>query len=129
MTGPSARPVPGPRPAFAGPGAGAGRVTRTVVYDSAHLRVRVRGGEVLWFVRDLGAALGFAPLPATGDGLAQVLVPTAELWPLMAAVGYEPDAQFTAWAEELARSLTRPQATAAALRAIADAPPRTPTPS
>ncbi len=28
------------------------------LYDSAPIRVRVRGGEIVWFMRDVAAALG-----------------------------------------------------------------------
>jgi hypothetical protein len=69
--------------------------------------VRVQEGELLWFVRDLGPAIGFRPPLTVGSAVPRVLVATQGLWPLMEAVGYRPPEPFTAWAEDLARRLTR----------------------
>ncbi|MFI1225880.1 MULTISPECIES: hypothetical protein [unclassified Streptomyces] len=92
--------------------------TITVVYDSAHLRVRVHEGDVQWFVRDIALALGFQhPLPA-GDATPQVLVNTTQLWALMAHATFCPPQAFTAWATGLARTLPL-QTTAASAHAQA----------
>lgn len=115
QSSPSARRVP---PAG---GASGRRRTATVRFGSAHLRVRVKDSQVLWFVRDLGSAVGFRP-PPKGSAVPQVLMATAELWSLMAASGYQPPAAFTAWAAEVVQQLTRPRA-AVALRAVAAASP------
>ncbi|MEW1760406.1 hypothetical protein AB0393_28330 [Streptomyces cyaneofuscatus] len=94
------RPAPGRR--RGGPGR-----TMTVLYDSAHLRVRVRGEDVVWFVRDVAAALGIR-LPLTpGSEVPPVLVTTAELDARLAAAGVCPPRAFTAWAQDLARQLPR----------------------
>jgi hypothetical protein len=107
-------PVPAQRRAPDGPRRGGRRrTTTTVVYDSAHLRVRVRGGDVLWFVRDVAPALGFR-LPLTpGNAVPQVLVTTDELCSVMTAAGFCPPAAFTAWATDLAHRLPRHGSTAA----------------
>ncbi|MDX3694884.1 hypothetical protein PV726_32025 [Streptomyces europaeiscabiei] len=77
------------------------RTTTRVRYDTAHIRVRRSGRDLLWFVRDLGPAIGFrAPL---APGCAErVLVPTAALWRLMDAAGYRPSEDFRIWAGRLA---------------------------
>ncbi|MFG2210552.1 hypothetical protein [Streptomyces sp. NPDC048638] len=95
--------VPRPRP----PSTGRRRAgsTRTVVYDSAHLRVRLRDDQLVWFVRDVAGALGFrAPLTA-GSDIPQVLMTTAELTTLMTTVGFCPPDAFTTWAAGLDRQL------------------------
>ncbi|MFE0373601.1 BRO-N domain-containing protein [Streptomyces tendae] len=101
--------VPAPRPAPAGRKPDARNRTTTVVYDSAHLRVRVRDGEVLWFVRDIARALGFRPPLTPGAAGPQVLLTTAELGSVMAAAGFRPPAAFTGWAAELALRLPCPE--------------------
>ncbi|MCX4826551.1 hypothetical protein OG883_43725 [Streptomyces sp. NBC_01142] len=106
------RPAPAPtarRAPAAGPRRGGQpRTTTTVVYDCAHLRVRAREGDVLWFVRDVAAALGFR-LPLTpGAAVPQVLVTTDELRAVMTAAGFRPPAAFTAWVAELPHRLPRP---------------------
>ncbi|MET9779278.1 hypothetical protein ABZ023_34400 [Streptomyces sp. NPDC006367] len=112
------RPIPAAarRTAAAGPGRSGRPRTITVVYESAHLRVRVSGGAVLWFVRDVAAALGFR-LPLTPGGAApQVLVTTAELCTVMAAGGFSPPVAFTAWAAQLPHRLPGPGASPASRR-------------
>lgn len=93
----------------AGPGRGRGGRPRTttVVHDCAHLRVRASGADVLWFVRDVAAALGFRPPLTPGDAAPRALVTTEELTSLMAAAGFRPPADFTAWAAQLPHRLTR----------------------
>ena len=100
------RPAPIPT-APDGPRRGGRRRTTTFVYESAHLRVRVCGDDVQWFVRDVALALGFR-LPLTlGAAVPQVLVTTAELSSVMAAAGFCPPPAFTAWAADRARRLPR----------------------
>ncbi|MFE7485067.1 hypothetical protein [Streptomyces sp. NPDC057552] len=95
------------RAAAARPGHGRRRSSTTVVYDCAHLRVRASGAAVVWFVRDVAAALGFR-LPLTPSSAApQVLVTTEELHVLMAAASFRPPADFTAWAAQLPHRLPR----------------------
>ncbi|MFB8406548.1 hypothetical protein [Streptomyces sp. NPDC055912] len=89
-------------------------------FGSAHLRVRVKDGQVLWFVRDVGSAVSFRP-PPTASAVPKVLMATAELWSLMAASGYQPPVAFSAWAAEVVQQLVRPRTVA--LRAVAAAPP------
>lgn len=72
--------------------------------------MRVQDGEVLWFVRDLGPAIGFRPPLTVGFAHPRVLVATHGLWPLMEAAGYRPPEAFPAWAEDLADRLTRSRA-------------------
>ncbi|WP_329020499.1 hypothetical protein [Streptomyces sp. NBC_01601] len=99
-------PIPGGRRAPDGPRHGGPRRTTTLVYDSAHLRVRA-GDDVLWFVRDVARALGFR-LPLTpGAAIPQVLMTTAELASVMTAAGFVPPTAFTAWAADHADHLPR----------------------
>ncbi|MFI1312825.1 hypothetical protein ACH4TS_22175 [Streptomyces albidoflavus] len=98
------------RAAAARPGRGGRPSTTTVIYDCAHLRVRASGADVLWFVRDVAAALRFRlPLTPSSTG-PQVLVTTEELHALMAAAGFRPPADFTAWAAQLPHRLPRSNA-------------------
>ncbi|WP_331746442.1 hypothetical protein OG923_33350 (plasmid) [Streptomyces halstedii] len=63
--------------------------------------MRASGADVLWFVRDVAAALGFR-LPLTPSSAApQVLVTTEVLHALMAAAGFRPPADFIAGAAQL----------------------------
>lgn len=106
------RPTPATaRRAAAQPGRGGRPSTTTVIYDCAHLRVRASGTDVLWFARDVAAALGFR-LPLTpGSAAPRVLVTTEELHSLMAAAGFRPPADFTAWAAQMPHRLPRPNTT------------------
>ncbi|WP_331752905.1 hypothetical protein OG440_38765 (plasmid) [Streptomyces sp. NBC_00637] len=80
----------------------ASRLTTTRVrYDTAHIRVRRSGRDLLWFVRDLGPAIGFRA-PLVSGCAERVLVPTAALWRLMDAAGYRPSEDFRIWAGRLA---------------------------
>ncbi|KOU50123.1 hypothetical protein [Streptomyces sp. WM6378] len=99
--------VPGPRPSPPGRRrVGRGRTT-TVVYDSAHLRVRLNNDHVLWFVRDVAGALGFRPPLTSGSDVPQVLVTTAGLDAVMAAAGFCAPRAFTTWAAGIERQLPR----------------------
>ncbi|MER0477197.1 hypothetical protein ABR737_02285 [Streptomyces sp. Edi2] len=100
--------VPGPRPASTRRRHVGRTRTTTLVYESAHLRVRLRDGHVLWFVRDVARALGFRPPLTPGSDVPQVLVTTAELDALMVAAGFHPPSAFTAWAAHLDRHLPHP---------------------
>jgi hypothetical protein len=75
--------------------------TTRIRYDTAHIRVRRSDGDLLWFVRDLGPAIGFRA-PLVSGCAERVLVPTATLWRLMDAADYRPSEDFRIWAERLA---------------------------
>ncbi|TLQ39280.1 hypothetical protein [Streptomyces marianii] len=92
------------RPAPASQGRWPGRhrrATITVFYRSAPLRVRVDNGQVLWFVRDLGPAIGFRRPLTPGRAVPQILLTTTELWSAMTTAGFRPPCEFVAWAQDL----------------------------
>ncbi|MEU7228856.1 hypothetical protein [Streptomyces chrestomyceticus] len=92
--------------------------TRVFHYDAAPVRVRVRGGEPVWFTRDLAAALSvrFPPgslLPASANSLPG-LATAAQVWTVVEQTGCGASDAFRAWMTEVsAQILTRPVATPA----------------
>ncbi|MFJ5142983.1 hypothetical protein [Streptomyces sp. NPDC088707] len=75
--------------------------TRVFLLDHAPVRVRVRGGEPVWFVRDVAAALGvrFPPgplLPPAPNALLGMAT-AAQVWPLVEAAGCRAPDAFRAW--------------------------------
>lgn len=87
--------------------------SRTFHYDAAPVRVRARGGEPVWFTRDLAAALGtWFPsgplLPASGNALPGMAT-TAQVWEIVGREDRGVPEAFRAWmAEVSALMLTRP---------------------
>ncbi|MFI5859304.1 hypothetical protein [Streptomyces parvulus] len=76
-------------------------MTRVFHYDHGPVRVRVRGGEPVWFVRDVAAALGvrFPPgplLPASPNALLGMAT-AAQVWPLVERAGCRAPEAFRAW--------------------------------
>lgn len=86
---------------------------RVYRFENAPVRVRVRGGEPVWFVRDLAAALGvqFPPgplLPASPNALPGMAT-AAQVWPLTEQAGYRAPEAFRAWMTDVStRVLTAP---------------------
>ncbi|MGC4950974.1 hypothetical protein ACLQ2N_32880 [Streptomyces sp. DT224] len=79
--------------------------TRVFHFEHAPVRVRVRGGEPVWFVRDLAAALGApAPagplLPASASALPGIAT-TAQVWPLVELAGCRASDAFRAWVTDV----------------------------
>ncbi|MFC8538053.1 hypothetical protein ACFUJY_29635 [Streptomyces sp. NPDC057249] len=87
--------------------------TRVFHYGHAPVRVRVRGGEPVWFVRDLTAALGTpAPagplLPASVNALPGIAT-AAQVWLLVERAGCRVSDSFRAWMTDVStRVLTAP---------------------
>ncbi|MGW0757109.1 hypothetical protein ACWD1Y_11575 [Streptomyces sp. NPDC002814] len=87
--------------------------TRVFHYDHAPVRVRVRGGEPVWFARDLAAALGvrFPPgplLPASPNALRGIAT-AAQVWTVLETAGCGTPDSFRAWmADVSARVLAQP---------------------
>ncbi|MFB8025941.1 MULTISPECIES: hypothetical protein [unclassified Streptomyces] len=88
-------------------------ITRVFLYDGFKVRTRVRGGEPVWFVRDVAAALGvqFPPgplLPASPNSLLGVAT-AAQVWPLVERAGCGAPEAFRAWMTDVStRVLTAP---------------------
>lgn len=87
--------------------------TRVFHYDTAPVRVRVRGGEPVWFTRDLAVALGVrflaGPLlPASLNSLPG-MVTAAQVWTVVEQAGCGAPDGFRSWMTEVsARMLARP---------------------
>ncbi|WP_030372412.1 BRO-N domain-containing protein [Streptomyces rimosus] len=94
--------------------------TRVFHYDAAPVRVRVRGGEPVWFTRDLAAALGvrFPPgplLPASENSLPGMAT-AAQVWTVVERAGCGAPDAFRAWMTEVStRILARPVPTPASV--------------
>ncbi|MET9528189.1 hypothetical protein [Streptomyces coeruleorubidus] len=87
--------------------------TRVFRYDHAPVRVRVRGGEPVWFSRDLAAALGvrFPPgplLPASPNALLGIAT-AAQVWAALETAGCRTPDGFRAWMTDVStQMLARP---------------------
>lgn len=80
-------------------------LTRVFHYDTAPVRVRVRGGEAVWFTRDLAAAVGVrfptGPLLPTSVSSLPGMATAAQVWTVIELTGCsEPDA-LRAWMTEV----------------------------
>ncbi|MGA5411632.1 hypothetical protein ACPCSC_30795 [Streptomyces lavendulocolor] len=78
-------------------------------YDQAPVRVRVRGGEPVWFTRDLAAALGvrFPPgplLPASPNALLGIAT-AAQVWAVLEAAGCGAPDAFRAWMADVSAQM------------------------
>ncbi|MFD9248310.1 BRO-N domain-containing protein [Streptomyces bottropensis] len=87
--------------------------TRVFRYDHAPVRVRVRGGEPVWFARDLSAALGvrFPPGPLVPDSPNALLgiATAAQVWTVVEQAGCGAPDAFRDWMTEVsAQILARP---------------------
>ncbi|MFD3815186.1 hypothetical protein ACFWRZ_08970 [Streptomyces rubiginosohelvolus] len=84
--------------------------TRTFHFEHAPVRARVRGGEPVWFVRDVAAALGLrlpaAPLLPESPNSLPGIATAEQVWTLVrgAGCGAAPDA-FRAWMERVSAQL------------------------
>lgn len=82
-------------------------------YGHAPVRVRVRGGELVWFVRDVAAALGLRlpPGPLLPESLNSLpgMATAEQVWTLLRAAGCGARDAFRAWMTEVsAQLLARP---------------------
>ncbi|AWI32630.1 hypothetical protein [Streptomyces tirandamycinicus] len=89
-------------------------MSRTRVFRYAHtpVRVRVRGGEPVWFTRDLAAALGvpFPPgplLPASPNGLLGIAT-AAQVRTVIERAGSGTPNGLRAWMTDVSAQLTAP---------------------
>lgn len=87
--------------------------TRVFRYRHAPVRVRVRGGEPVWFTRDLAAALGVRcpsgpQLPESVNSLPGMAT-AAQVWTVAERAGWGAPDTFRAWMTEVSSLiLTRP---------------------
>lgn len=87
--------------------------TRVFHYEHAPVRMRVRGGEPVWFTRDLAAALGvrFPPgplLPVSANALLGMAT-AAQVWELVERAGCRTPDTFRAWMTDVSmRMLAAP---------------------
>ncbi|MEU0857482.1 hypothetical protein ABZ352_18865 [Streptomyces griseofuscus] len=80
-------------------------LTRVFHYDTAPVRVRVRGGEPVWFTRDLAAALGVrfppGPLFPTSANSLPGMATAAQVWTVAGRAGCGAPDAFRAWMAEV----------------------------
>ncbi|NEA53531.1 hypothetical protein G3I60_05020 [Streptomyces sp. SID13666] len=85
-------------------------MTTTFRYNSNGIRVRVRGGLPVWFVRDVAVALGIrhsaGPLvPASAHSLPGIAT-TEQVLTLLDAAGCPVDDAFGTWMSEVSAQVT-----------------------
>ncbi|MGW7090021.1 hypothetical protein ACWGH2_41930 [Streptomyces sp. NPDC054871] len=84
-------------------------ITRVFLYDGCKVRTRMRGGELVWFTRDVAAALAVRfpagpVLPESANSLPGIA--TAEqVWTLVRRAGCGAPDVFRAWMAEVGEQL------------------------
>ncbi|MFF1713546.1 hypothetical protein [Streptomyces sp. NPDC058268] len=99
--------------------------THVLRFDGAHIRARVVGGQVLWFIRDVAAAAGVrlppGPLSQPSPNGLLGLGSTSQVETVLHAAGYAELDAFKAWMAQSGKQLTAPTGS---LQLVAQGPRR-----
>ncbi|TGB03222.1 hypothetical protein [Streptomyces sp. MZ04] len=82
--------------------------TRTFYYGHAPVRVRVLDGEVLWFLRDLAAAVGVRLPSGHLDAVLPGIGTTRQAWAVALRAGCGAPDAFQTWLDKVAALLLAP---------------------
>ncbi|MFJ8301300.1 hypothetical protein ACIQ9R_36115 [Streptomyces sp. NPDC094447] len=85
-------------------------LSRAFRYGTAYVRARVRHGEVVWFTRDVAAALGIHRIPArpllpASPAALPGMATTAQVWTLVELAGCGAPDAFRAWMANVSTQL------------------------
>ncbi|MFF0754476.1 hypothetical protein [Streptomyces sp. NPDC004267] len=87
-------------------------LSRVFRFGTTYVRARVRDGEVVWFTRDVAAALGIhriphGPLLPVSPAALPGMATTAQVWALAAGAGCAVPGTFRAWMAEASAELAQ----------------------